>query len=113
MLRAAIALTLEADPRERADLFERLTGDIAAITTAPGSSMRPWTRSVHAGVDGSRIFCGGIGLSIVIDAEGRLSRGHTYEDFVTTHRLTASTCEVESMAPLYAQMREYVREAKP
>src|SRR5947199_320044 len=32
MLRAAIALTLAAEPRERADLFERLTGDIAAAT---------------------------------------------------------------------------------
>ena len=111
MLRAAIALTLEADPRERADLFERLTGDIAVVTTAPGSGMRPWTRTVHAGVDGSRIFSGGIGLSIVVDAQGRLWRGRTYEDFATTHRLTAGSCEVESMAPRYAQMREYVRGA--
>jgi hypothetical protein len=108
MLRAAIALTLAADPRERADLFERLTGDIAAVTTAPGSAMRPWTRTVHAGIDGSRIFSGGIGLSIVVDREGRLWRGRTYEDFATTHRLTATTCEVESMEPRYAQMREYV-----
>lgn len=108
MLRAAIAATLAAAPLERADLFERLTGEIAAITTTPGAAMRPWTRTVHAGVDGSRIFSGGIGLSIVVDREGRLWRGRTYEDFATTYRLTAGSCEVESMEPLYAQMREYV-----
>ena len=108
MLRAAIASTLAAEPRERADLFERLTGEIATLTTAPGSELRPWTRNVHTGVDGSRIFSGGVGLSIVVDAQGRLWRGRTYEDFATTHRLTETTCEVESMEPRYAQMREYV-----
>lgn len=107
MLRAAIASTLAVEPRQRADLFERLTGEIAAITTAPGSEMRPWTRTVHAGVDGSRIFSGGVGLSIVVDPEGRLWRGRTYEDFATTYRLGDGTCEVESMEPRYAQMREY------
>jgi hypothetical protein len=113
MLRAAISLTLEAAPRERADLFERLTGDIAALTTAPGTSLRPWRRTVHTGVDGSRIFCGGVGLSVVIDPEGRLWRGRTYEDFATTYRLTDSSCEVETMEPRYAQMREYVRSGPP
>lgn len=108
MLRAAIASTLAAEPRERADLFERLTGEIASITTAPGSALRPWTRTIHAGVDGSRIFSGGVGLSIVVDPEGRLWRGRTYEDFATNYRLTETTCEVESMEPRYAQMREYV-----
>ncbi len=108
MLRAAIAATLAAEPGERADLFERLTGEIAALTTAPGSDLRPWTRTVHAGVDGSRIFSGGIGLSIVVDAHGRLWRGRTYEDFATIYRLTATSCEVESMEPRYAQMREYL-----
>jgi hypothetical protein len=107
MLRAAIAQTLAADPRERADLFERLTGEIAAVTTAPGSALRPWTRTIHAGVDGSRIFSGGVGLSIVVDPEGRLWRGRTYEDFATTYRLGDGTCEVESMEPRYAQMKEY------
>ena len=108
MLRAAIARTLEAEPSERADLFERLTGEIATLTTAPGSELRPWTRKVHTGVDGSRIFSGGVGLSIVVDAAGRLWRGRTYEDFATTYRIGDGTCEVESMEPKYAQMREYV-----
>ncbi len=107
MLDAAIARTLEAEPGERAELFERLSGEIEAITTAPGSEMRPWTRSVRTGVDGSRIFSGGVGLSIVVDPQGRLWRGRTYEDFTTTHRLTPTTCEIETMAPRYELMREY------
>ncbi len=81
MFSRAIAITLLAPPEERAALFERLTSEIEAITTAPDSGWKPWTRSVHTGTDGSRIFRGGVGFSVVIDPQGRLWRGANHEDF--------------------------------
>jgi hypothetical protein len=114
MLRQAIARVLAASPQERADLLERLTGEIAAVTTAPGSGRRPWTCSVHAGTDGSRIFRGGLGYSIVVDPQGRLWRAGTVEDFATTYAITPTSCEIVAMQPNYAQMREYKsREGAP
>jgi hypothetical protein len=104
----AIALTLAAPLDGRAELVERLLEDIVAIVSA-NPEMRPWTFSRYVGSDGSRIFSGGIGLSLVVDSEGRLWRARTYEDFETTHRITATTCEVETMTPKYDQMREYRR----
>jgi hypothetical protein len=104
----AITLTLAAPPVERADLFELLSGDIAAITLAPDSGMRAWTCTVHTGTDGSRIFLGAIATSLVVDPTGRLWRGRSYEDFETTYIITATTCEIETLTPLYAQMREYL-----
>jgi hypothetical protein len=108
MLGNAIAHTLQAPPRERAALFERLTREIIAVTTAPGSEMRPWTCFVHDGTDGSRVFRGGLGLSIVVDPEGRLWRARTYEDFDTTYAITPTSCEIATMTPKYAEMREYL-----
>jgi len=107
MLGQAIVRTLAAPPLERADLLERLTGEIA-LTTAPGSGLRPWACSVHTGTDGSRIFRGGLGYSIVVDPQGRLWRAGTVEDFETTYAITPTTCEIVAMTPNYAQMREYV-----
>jgi hypothetical protein len=107
MLSRAIARALAAPPQERADLFEQLTGEIAAVTTAPGCGLRPWTCSVHTGTDGSRIFRGGLGYSIVVDPQGRLWRAATYEDFETTYAITPTACEIVAMEPKYAQMREY------
>jgi hypothetical protein len=108
MFSKAIALTLEASPDERLELFERLLEEIVTIVSA-NPEMRPWKFDQHTGSDGSRIFSGGIGLSLVVDTEGRLWRGRTYEDFETTFRITATSCEVESMTPKYEQMREYER----
>lgn len=107
MLGQAIARALAAPPPERADLLERLTGEIA-LATAPGSGRRPWTCSVHTGTDGSRIFRGGLGYSIVVDPQGRLWRAGTVEDFATTYAITPTSCEIVAMQPEYAQMREYV-----
>jgi hypothetical protein len=109
MFAEAIDLTLRACPPERADLFERLTGEIEALTTAPDSGLRPWTRAVHAGTDGSRIFRGTEGSSLVIDPSGRLWRARSYEDFATTYTITPTSCEIATLTPLYAEMREYVR----
>ena len=106
MFSKAIALTLEARPDKRLELFERLLQEIVAIVSA-NPEMRPWKYDQHAGSDGSRIFSGGIGLSLVVDPEGRLWRGRTYEDFETTYTITATSREVESMTPKYDGMREY------
>lgn len=107
MLESAIALTLEAPPTVSAGLFERLLDDITAAASAPGSDMRPWMYAAQTGTDSSRIFRGGIGLSIVVDPHGRLWRARTYEDFDTTYTITPKTCAIGTMTPKYAEMREY------
>jgi len=104
----AIAVTLLAPPRERAALFEKLTAEIAAVTTAPDSGMKPWVRSVHDGTDGSRIFRGGVGSSVVIDPAGRLWRARSYEDFQTTYTITPTSCEIDTLTPVYTEMSEYL-----
>lgn len=103
----AIANTLKAPPSERSALFERLAQEIAAAT-APGSGLRLWTCSVHDGTDGSRIFRGGVGSSLVIDPEGRLWRARSLEDFQTTYTITATSCEIDTLTPDYREMREYL-----
>jgi hypothetical protein len=108
MLGKAIVLTLQALPQDRATLFERLTREIISIVSNAGSAMRPWTCTVHDGTDGSRIFSGGIGSSVVIDPNGRLWRARTYEDFETTYDITPTSCEIASMTPVYTHMREYL-----
>jgi hypothetical protein len=108
MLGEAIRRALAAPPGERPDLLEQLTAEIAAVTTAPGAGLRPWTCSVRRGTDGSRIFVGGVGFSIVVDPQGRLWRAGTHEDFETTYEITETSCEIVAMAPKYGQMREYL-----
>ena len=72
---------------------------------------RPWTCTVYAGTDGSTVFRGGVGHSLVIDPTGRLWRARSYEDFETTHVETATTFEIATLKPLYAQMVEYLPRA--
>jgi hypothetical protein len=108
MLSKAIAITLQAPSQDRAKLFELLMQEIAAIVSDPNLGMKPWTCFVHNGTDGSRIFRGGVGTSIVIDPQGRLWRARTYEDFETTYTITATSCEIATMKPNYSLMREYV-----
>jgi len=105
MLGAAIALTLQAPPAERCALFQRLVRDIEAFLAAHPEE-RPWTCTVFIGTDGSHVFRGGVGHSLVIDPAGRLWRGRSYEDFRTTYTLTATSCDIASLTPLYPQMRE-------
>lgn len=69
---------------------------------------RPWTCTVYTGTDGSRIFRGGVGHSLVIDPEGRLWRARSYEDFETTYTFPEGGCEIDTLTPLYGQMREYL-----
>ncbi len=108
MFSAALAATLRVEPALRPALFERLTSEIADATTAPGCGLRPWTCTVHDGVDGSRIFRGGLGASVVIDPAGRLWRARNVEDFDTTYRFTDTTCEIDTLTPKYDGMREYL-----
>jgi hypothetical protein len=107
MLGRAIAETLRAPAAARAELFERLAREIEAFMAAHPQE-RPWTCTVYTGTDGSRLFRGGIGHSLVIDPGGRLWRARSYEDFVTTYTLTSTSCEIATLTPLYVQMREYV-----
>lgn len=106
LLAQAIAATLEAASAERCILFERLVIDIQSYM-AERPHERPWTCLFFTGTDGSRVFRGGVGHSLVIDPAGRLWRARSYEDFDTTYTLTATTCEIATLTPLYGQMREY------
>ena len=107
MLGDTIAATLSAPPCERAGLFETLLREIAA-TCSPESGLRPWVFAAQDGTDGSRVFRSGIGQSIVVDPQGRLWRARTYEDFDTTYTITPTSCEIDTMTPKYAEMREYL-----
>ena len=107
LLGRAIAATLAAPAVERAPLFERLVAEIEAFMAAHPQE-RPWTCTGFTGTDGSRIFRGGIGHSLVIDPAGRLWRARSYEDFATTYAFADGDCRIETLTPLYAQMRQYV-----
>jgi hypothetical protein len=107
MLSCAIGDTLQAPAGDRARLFEQLVRDIESFMAAHPAE-RPWTCQVYTGTDGSRIFRGGVGHSLVIDAEGRLWRARSYEDFETTYVFTDGGCEIGSLTPLFHQMREYL-----
>ncbi len=80
----AIRQTLSAPPDTRASMFEKFAREIEEVVaqTCPD---HPWTCKVYNGLDGSRIFRGGVGASLVIDPEGRLWRARNYEDFETTY----------------------------
>jgi hypothetical protein len=106
MLGRAIAATLAAPAGERAQIFTQLVREIEAFMAAHPQE-RPWTCTVYTGTDGSTVFRGGVGHSLVIDPGGLLWRARSYEDFDTTYRFTETSCEIDSLTPLYDQMREY------
>jgi hypothetical protein len=108
MLSRAIAEVLEAPPADRAGLFSRLVLGIEEYM-AQHPEERPWTCTRYVGTDGSSIFRGGIGHSLVIDPEGRLWRARSYEDFETTYAFAGTSCEIDTLTPIYAGMREYLR----
>lgn len=111
MLGKAIAATLGAPAAERAALFARRVQDIERFMAAHPAE-RPWTCRIYTGTDGSAIFRGGVGHSLVIDPAGRLWRARSYEDFETTYRLSDGSGEIETLTPLYGQMREYVARSR-
>jgi len=106
MLSRAIAQTLDAAPADRAELFGRLVRDIEEFM-AQHPAERPWTCRLYIGTDGSSIFRGGVGHSLVVDTAGRLWRARSYEDFETTYAFVGTSCEIDTLTPLYAQMVEY------
>lgn len=105
MLRAAIAATLAVEPMSRAQVFERLVREIEDFMSRQVHE-RPWTCRIFSGSDGSRVFRGGVGHSLVIDPAGRLWRARSYEDFVTTYVEAGGIYEIESLTPIYEHMRE-------
>ena len=109
MLSRAIRETLRAAARDRAWLFEQLVREIESYM-AVHPEERPWTCKVYTGTEGSRIFRGGVGHSLVIDPDGRLWRARSYEDFETTYTFSAGSCEIGTLTPRFEQMREYVSE---
>ena len=106
MLSRAIGETLRAPASDRVRLFEQFVREIEVYMAAHPEE-RPWTCTFYTGTDGSRIFRGGIGHSLVIDPEGRLWRARSYEDFETTYIFSEDKCEIGTLTPLFEQMREY------
>ena len=106
MLARAISETLRAPASDRARLFEQFVGEIEVYMAAHPQE-RPWTCKLYTGTDGSRIFRGGVGHSLVIDPDGRLWRARSYEDFKTTYTFSKEKCEIGTLTPLFEQMREY------
>ena len=107
MLSAAIAETLSTPAASRAELFARRMREIEQFMAAHPEE-RPWTCRLYRGTDGSAIFRGGVGHSLVVDPDGRLWRARSYEDFDTTYGPAERGCEIETLTPLYAQMHEYL-----
>ena len=106
MLGRAIGETLRAPASDRARLFEQFVREIESYMAAHPEE-RPWTCVAYTGTDGSRIFRGGVGHSLVIDPNGRLWRARSYEDFQTTYTFSEDKCEIDTLTPLFEQMREY------
>jgi len=106
MLAHAISETLKVPASNRAQLFEQFVREIESYMAAHPAE-RPWTCTIYTGTDGSRIFRGGIGHSLVIDTDGRLWRARSYEDFDTTYTFSEDKCEIGTLTPLFKQMREY------
>ena len=108
LLHVLVALIPQQKPRaERPALFGRLAREIEAFVAATAPE-HPWTCTEHRGTDGSHVFRGGAGHSLVIDPEGRLWRARNHEDFETTWDITPTTCVLATLTPLYGQMREYL-----
>ncbi len=107
MLKEAIAVTLAAEPKSRVQVFEHLVRNIESFMAGQVHE-RPWTCRIFSGTDGSRVFRGGVGHSLVIDTSGRLWRARSYEDFITTYIEVGNIYEIDSLTPLYEQMREYL-----
>ena len=107
MLGRAISETLSAPAGDRARLFEQFVREIECFMAAHPKE-RPWTCVIYTGTEGSLIFRGGVGHSLVIDTDGRLWRARSYEDFETTYTFTGGQCEIATLTPLFEQMREYL-----
>lgn len=106
LLRQAITTALSADASSRGELFSQLLSEIAAYMKERPEE-RPWTYEALTGTDGSRIFRGQTGRSIVVDPRGTLWKARTYEDFDVEYAITESTCTIKAITPKYELMRPY------
>jgi hypothetical protein len=106
LLREAIAAALKVLPDNRANFLAERLDEIKKLM-AEQPLERPWTFSEYIGTDGSRIFRGGIGHSLVVDTRGEVWRARSYEDFKTSYTITGTDCQITSLTPLYEQMRRY------
>lgn len=106
LLRDAIDATLRAEPRVRQELFARLLDEIEEFMRQHPEE-RPWTYTTFTGTDGSCIFRGATGRSIVVDPYGTMWRARSYEDFDTQYVIANNECRIASLTPLYEQMRRY------
>ena len=104
LLRDAIAETLRAEPHARAALFEQRLREIEELMQSRPDEM-PFRFWAFTGTDGSRIFRGRAGLSMVIDPAGTMWRARSYEDFDTTYTITENGCNIDALTPRYAEMR--------
>jgi hypothetical protein len=104
LLRDAIAAALQRPPEERADfLAARLTEIKRYMDAHPAE--RPWTFTQFTGTDGSQIFRGGVGHSLVVDPHGTVWRARSYEDFQTQYDIRGNECTIAALTPIYADMR--------
>ena len=106
LLLDAVAAALKVVPDNRAIVLAERLDEIKKFM-AERPHERPWTFSEYIGTDGSRIFRGGIGHSLVVDPRGELWRARSYEDFETSYTITGTNCHITSVTPLYEQMRRY------
>ena len=106
MLRDAIAETLRAEPHARVALFEQRLREIEEFMQSRPDEM-PFRFWAFTGTDGSRIFRGRAGLSMVIDPAGAMWRARSYEDFDTTYTITENGCSIDTLTPRYAEMRPF------
>jgi hypothetical protein len=106
LLRDAILTALGAEPDARAEVFAKLLHDIEEFMGRRPQE-RPWTYSIFTGPDGSQIFRGGTGRSIVIDPFGTMWKARSYEDFDTAYTITETDCTIASLTPRYEEMRRY------
>ena len=104
LLRDAITSALQSEPAQRAQLLTRLLGDIQAFMKERAWE-RPWTFTILAGTDGSCIFRGGTGHSLVVDPAGNVWKARSYEDFDTEYRIEDSECTITALTPKYREMR--------
>src|SRR2546423_1796435 len=113
LLRDAIAETLRAEPHARAALFEQRLREIEEFIQSRPDEM-PFRFWAFTGTDGSRIFRGRAGLSMVIDPAGAMWRARSYEDFDTTYTITEKSCSIDTLTPRYAEMQPFaVTESPP
>jgi hypothetical protein len=104
LLRKAIMDALRMLPCRRAAFLAIRLREIQTFMEQRPAE-RPWTFSEFAGTDGSRIFRGGVGHSLVVDPQGTLWRARSYEDFVTVHNITDKRCTIAALTPIYRDMR--------